>query len=94
MAGAIGKGGGRGAAIEHGFLCVVANSGRGHDGRFDSRGDPVRVESSKEADQATDMEVPDIVMNFPVLLSNASPVGLTAPENAAIIFTPAALTSG
>lgn len=40
------------------------------------------------------MEVPDIVMNGTVLLSNGSPVGLTASENAAIIFTPGAVTSG
>ena len=41
-----------------------------------------------------DIEVPDIVMYGTVLLSNGSPVGLTAPENAAIMFTPGAVTSG
>ena len=41
-----------------------------------------------------DMDVPDIVMYGTVLLSNGSPVGLTTSENAAIIFTPGAVTSG
>lgn len=59
VARAIGKRGGRGevrgATIEHGFFCVVTNSGRGHDGRFDGGGAPLRVESSKKANKTRDM---------------------------------------
>ena len=53
-----------------------------------------RRRPTRPATWGQDMEVPDIVMNGVVLLSDGSRVGLIASENAAIMSTPGAVTSG